>query len=406
MSIASRSAAGSAPPRNPIAEVAQSRSFVFTPDTQNAPNQKAESNRSICRRWGFSLGAVRAGFDLVAAVDLDPHAAESHHQNFPTTAHGRRNILNLQGDDLRDLAGMNSERLTGLIGGPPCQGFSTMGKMRKNDARNKLFYHFFRLVSESNPLFFVCENVPGILDEKYDVLRSESLSLIKKKYHVLNPFELSASDFGAPTERSRVLFVGWAKDSGLDFSSDDFSVRGRAKITVRMAFEGLPRSIRKTWQTEKSSWREVQISDSTFLKRINRLNNFTGDKIARERFTDRNEVSGFFGTDHTPEVVERFSKVKPGKMDSISKFPRLKWDALCPTLRAGTAADRGSYQAARPIHPSQDRVITPREAARLQGFPDWFQFHPTKWHSFRQIGNSVSPILGEAVLKNIEHKLL
>ncbi|MFX7922723.1 DNA cytosine methyltransferase, partial [Acinetobacter baumannii] len=71
----------------------------------------------------------------------------------------------------------------------------------------------------------------------------------------------------------------------------------------------------------------------------------------------------------------------------------MKLDKLgfCPTLRAGTGPERGSYQAVRPIHPTSPRVITPREASRLQGFPDWFQFHPTKWHSFRQIGNSVSP---------------
>src|SRR5262249_15802093 len=111
------------------------------------------------------------------------------------------------------------------------------------------------------------------------------------------------------------------------------------------------------------------------------------------------EVSGFFGTKHTAEVIRRFSQVKPGTMDKISKFPRLEWDSLCPTLRAGTAPDRGSYQAARPIHPDRDRVITPREGARLQGFPDWFLFHPTKWHSFQQIGNSVSPLVAESVLE-------
>jgi len=92
-------------------------------------------------------------------------------------------------------------------------------------------------------------------------------------------------------------------------------------------------------------------------------------------------------------------------MDKVSKFPRLSWDGLCPTLRAGTDSSRGSYQAVRPIHPDKNRVITPREAARLQGFPDWFQFSPTKWHSFRQIGNSVSPFVAEAVLDVIRCKL-
>jgi len=87
------------------------------------------------------------------------------------------------------------------------------------------------------------------------------------------------------------------------------------------------------------------------------------------------------------------------------------WPALnllngfCPTLRAGTGPEKGSYQAVRPLHPTENRVITPREAARLQGFPDWFQFSPTKWHSFRQIGNSVSPILSERIFAVIRKAL-
>lgn len=349
---------------------------------------------------GFSLGAVRAGFDLAAAVDLDTHAAEMHKKNFSKALHARRNVLRLSGAELRDLARLNGDRPAGLIGGPPCQGFSTMGKMRKNDARNKLFFHFFRLVSELQPLFFVCENVPGILDEKYGTLRQESLKLVARKYYVLDPFELCAGDFGAATERSRVFFVGWAKDAGINLSAEDFKPpQRREKSTVRAAFAGLPRRIDPAWQTEESSWRRVDLRDSGFATTINRLlAGSAGDESALTRFEERSEVSGFFGTKHTPDVVARFAEVEPGKTEPISKYPRLQWDALCPTLRAGTDKNRGSYQAARPIHPSQDRVITPREAARLQGFPDWFLFHPTKWHSFRQIGNSVSPLVSARVL--------
>jgi DNA (cytosine-5)-methyltransferase 1 len=356
---------------------------------------------------GFSLGAVRAGFGLAAAIDLDPHAVETHQKNFPNTPHARRNVLGLKGEYLRELANLNGHRLTGLIGGPPCQGFSTMGKMRKNDARNKLFFHFFRLVSELNPLFFVCENVPGILDDKYETLREESFKLVTKRYQMLDPFELSAGDFGAATERSRVFFVGCAKDSGISVSPDHFMPPLCRKIaTVRSAFAGLPRRIDPNWQTEESGWRRVHLTGSDFADAINVLvPGVVGDRKALERLAESSEVSGFLGTIHTSQVVARFAAVRPGKADSISKFPRLQWDALCPTLRAGTGKDRGSYQAARPIHPSQDRVITPREAARLQGFPDWFLFHPTKWHSFRQIGNSVSPLLSRSVLSVFMHQI-
>jgi DNA (cytosine-5)-methyltransferase 1 len=110
-------------------------------------------------------------------------------------------------------------------------------------------------------------------------------------------------------------------------------------------------------------------------------------------------------TKHHADVVKRFSDLKQGGFDPVGKYPRLAWGGLCPTLRAGPGADKGSHQAIRPIHPDEDRVITVREAARLQGFPDEHRFHPTIWHSFRQIGNSVSPIIARAILSVVRQKL-
>ena len=100
-------------------------------------------------------------------------------------------------------------------------------------------------------------------------------------------------------------------------------------------------------------------------------------------------------------VIRRFEDTGAGSTERVSRYPRLDWDSQCATLRAGTGPERGSFQAARPIHPVEPRVITIREAARLQGFPDWFVFHPTIWHSFRMIGNSVSPIVSHALLRVI-----
>ena len=94
-----------------------------------------------------------------------------------------------------------------------------------------------------------------------------------------------------------------------------------------------------------------------------------------------------------------------GQQDKISKSVKLNPEGFCPTLRAGTGPEKGSFQAVRPIHFKYSRVITPREAARLQGFPDWYKLPETIWHSFRQLGNSVSPIVAERVLNAIYQKL-
>ncbi|WP_442852267.1 DNA cytosine methyltransferase [Roseobacter sp. CCS2] len=112
-------------------------------------------------------------------------------------------------------------------------------------------------------------------------------------------------------------------------------------------------------------------------------------------------MTGFQGTTHSEDVQARFGSVIQGGVDAKSRYPRLAWDRPAPTLRAGTGSDRGSFQAARPIHPDEARVISIREAARIQGFPDWFDFHRTKWHSHRMIGNSVCPIVSHAIFSRI-----
>ena len=130
--------------------------------------------------------------------------------------------------------------------------------------------------------------------------------------------------------------------------------------------------------------------------------------LKRSSFTNiqfQDEVNGFLPTVHTDKVAQRYANLAYGQKDEISKSTRLNPDGFCPTLRAGTGPEKGSYQAVRPIHYKEARVIMPREAARLQGFPDWFCLPDTIWHSFRQIGNSVSPIVAEQVLSVIFQKL-
>lgn len=352
---------------------------------------------------GLSLGAAHAGFELAAAVDSDPIALAQHNVNFPQSAHMERDIHSLKGRDLLQQCGVKKGDLQGLIGGPPCQGFSVMGKRSPQDPRNLLFSDFFRLVNETRPAFFLAENVPGLLLPRNASILESALSLLPKSYHVLTPIRVRASDYGAPTTRTRVFIVGYDPNKIGAMTADMFSPLTAIKhTTVGPALSGLP-STRSTWQSEAQSWRAVGIvGDSHYGTRIQGPPPpGVGDPSALARFREKRLVSGFLGTVHTLETVRRFERLSPGDVDPISGARRLHRNDYCPTLRAGTGPDRGSYQAVRPIHPSSPRVISPREAARLQGFPDWFVFHPTKWHAFRQIGNSVSPIVSEALLRRI-----
>ena len=119
-----------------------------------------------------------------------------------------------------------------------------------------------------------------------------------------------------------------------------------------------------------------------------------------------NLVYGHIGSRHTEKSIDRFQATKPGAIEKTSRFFKLAAGGQCNTLRAGTASDKGAYTAPRPIHYAVPRCITVREAARLHTFPDWFRFHNTIWHGFREIGNAVIPLLskslGSQIIKAME----
>jgi DNA (cytosine-5)-methyltransferase 1 len=347
---------------------------------------------------GLSLGAARAGFRVAGAVELDERATLAHQVNFPKVKHLSRNVAEITGEELLRHVGLR--RLDGLIGGPPCQGFSSMGHGVVLDPRNDLVRQFCRLVSEMSPAFYLFENVPGVLQPKYGGTLHRALSLIPPHYVQLDPFKINAKDCGAPTDRTRVFFVGFDPSRIGGLEAEDFSPRGKVSVRVGEALVGLP-PIRACWSTREESLRQLRAMPAgDFGKKVSgSIPAGVGDKGAIQKCRDHGLVSGCSGTFHTDESIRRFRVLAEGEVDRVSKLRRLDRRGYCPTLRAGTGPDRGSFQSVRPIHPTSHRVITPREGARLQGFPDWFQFDYTKWHAFRQIGNSVSPMVSEHLLR-------
>ena len=359
---------------------------------------------------GLSLGAERAGFCVSCAVEVDKHALSTHSLNFPSTMHLPCDIASLTGFDILNNTGMSEGQIDGIIGGPPCQGFSTIGQQSPSDSRSQLFISFFRLVGELKPKFFLAENVPGILHEQHKSIRDQAFSLLAGEYEALPPFIVRANEYGAATSRTRIFFLGYHKKKFTgSFSSGDFSpvIKSPEKmVRVKKALTGLPIHLPASTTCHLSE--RIPVIDDTdlFSTRIHGfIPNGVGDPTTIEAYAARHLVSGCLPTRHSVEVIKRFEKLEYGKSDPISKSPKLDPDGFCPTLRAGTGPDKGSFQAVRPIHYAAPRVITPREAARLQGFPDWFAFPTTKWHSFRQIGNSVSPIVAEELLSVIYQKM-
>lgn len=355
---------------------------------------------------GFSLGAELAGFRSLVAIDIEPILQSGFKKNFPNTKVLQADVSKIRKEDWSQLLGRT--RPDGIIGGPPCQGFSRIGKRSKEDPRNTLINHFYRHVEELEPKFFIMENVEGLLDECNRPVLEHAIERVSARYTIIGPIVVNAADYGAATNRKRVIVVGYDAQECDPFGFEHLRPTQGRTATVQDAISDLPSPIRQAKDSNNFGWAaypENFTALSAYATALRELPpNGLGWTVAIEKLRER-LVSGLFETIHSDEVATRYMKTLCGKADKISKSYKLAWSGLCPTLRAGTGAEKGSFQAVRPLHPEQGRVITVREAARMQAFPDWFVFHPTKWHSFRMIGNSVSPSVSFGLLSRIHEKL-
>ncbi len=353
---------------------------------------------------GFGLGGELAGFHSELAVDIAPELQSAYKLNFQNTKVVLSDVSKMEQSAWKCL--LANKPVDGIIGGPPCQGFSRIGKNDTNDPRRSLVYHFFRTVNILRPKFFVMENVEGLLDEKNIAGLQAAIDSLHSAYTVLSPIVVDASDYGAPTKRKRVVVVGYdpAKMNPID-KNDILSNRNR-RVSVRQAISDVSNTIKYVKRKDDFGWSRYAVGNmSQYAKEMRQPPPKGLGSVLAIKMNNRKLVSGSFETIHSEAVLARFIDTPQGRVEPVSRYPRLSWNGLCPTLRAGTGSDRGSFQAVRPIHPSEPRVITVREAARLQGFPDWFVFHQTKHHSFRMIGNSVSPIVAKEILTKIKKRL-
>lgn len=357
----------------------------------------------FCGCGGFSLGAELAGFHSLVAIDIDPVLQSGYKRNFPNTRAIEADVGQILRPDWRQLIG--NVRPDGIIGGPPCQGFSRIGKRSKDDPRNSLIHHFYRHVDELHPKFFVMENVEGLLDEdSRDVLMS-AIDRVSGRYTIVGPLVVNAAHFGAATNRRRVIVVGYDSDDCDALTVEQLHPAPGCLATVQDAIFDLPAPIEEAGLRDDFGWAKYpSASDKRLSAYAQALRDMPPQGLGwaeAVRLHKEGFVSGVHETRHTAKVALRYASIEGGKSDPISKSYRLRWNGQCPTLRAGTGSEKGAFQAVRPIHPTEGRVITVREAARMQAFPDWFVFHPTKWHSFRMIGNSVSPSVSFGLLSKI-----
>ena len=345
---------------------------------------------------GLSLGFEQAGFDVVAAVEIDPVHACIHKFNFPHCAVIPHSVRDISGRDIRKAAGLGkTDRIDVVAGGAPCQGFSIIGNRALDDPRNSLVKEFIRLVEELQPTYFLFENVRGLTTKRHIGFLQEAISAFERAgYSVRHPWKiLNAKDYGVPQSRERLFLLGAKQERNPPCYPENV----QSAVTCSEALNDLP---------DAEQFEQLLFCDEVFASYTQeavgysatmRCSNAESWQYGYRRKWNSQKITSSRRTLHTATSRQRFARTPPGTREPISHFFKLAPDGISTTLRAGTDSARGSFTSPRPIHYKYARCVTVREMARLHGFPDWFRFQETKWHGARQIGNSVPPPLGRAI---------
>lgn len=361
---------------------------------------------------GLSLGFEQAGFDVKAAVEIDPVHCAAHKFNFPHTAVLPRSVEGLTGDEIRHAAGIGHQRVDCVFGGAPCQGFSLIGHRVLDDPRNRLVLDFVRIVGELDAETFVFENVKGLTVGKHKRFLEEIVQAFDVAgYECRLPWKvLNAGHYGTPQSRERLILMGAKKGRALPhYPEATTNIAGKKKCfpslpfgpTSQDALDDLPDAEGFATLMSSDAVTTTRFGEpSLYASQLRCLNN-SAWHYGHPRDWNPTVLTSSARTEHTDISRRRFAETEPGTIEPISRLFRLPADGVSNTLRAGTDGARGAFTSPRPIHYRFARCITVREMARLHGFPDWFRFNVTKWHGARQIGNAVPPPLARAVAAQI-----
>ncbi|MEI7898729.1 MAG: DNA cytosine methyltransferase [bacterium] len=375
----------------------------------------------FCGCGGFTLGMQRAGFDCLAAIDFNAQAVATLKENLPDVGQALElDLTKYNPDELAKLIG--TDHVDVIVGGPPCQGFSTArqrdgsnhGERLKADPRRKLYREYLRFVDYFQPRIFVIENVLGIRTaaggEYFTRVQKEARELGqvagKPGYRVHSQIE-DAWELGVPQKRRRQLIIGVRADLHGYFPTDLKPVpRAIPKTNLGAAICDLPALHAGQGQDESEydlERREKNIgvvgdTAKNYLFKVLEVKNSKGlcNHVARPH-SDR-DLRDFAllreGENSATAMRDRGVEFEfPYDRGSFKdRYTRQSRSQPCSTIVAHLSKDGLMF-----IHPTQKRSLTPREAARIQSFPDWFRFPKARTHSFRLIGNAVPPLIGEAI---------
>lgn len=383
---------------------------------------------------GLSEGFYKQDFEALSHVEIDHYACETLKTRMRYYNYGDVDDSVLEIDITRDdiiskiEASIKGKNVDLIIGGPPCQSFSSLGRAKDanamaDDPRNFLFESYVKILNHFNPKLFVFENVTGLLSAKLNgrhivktIMKElgQNYNLIKEpKAMVLN-----SADYGVPQIRKRVIIIGVRKDinlspndvyNGIKQTHYDTDVHNDTEkelkkyVTVKDAIGDMP-SIKPGGGSDVIEFKPKE--NNEFLDNIKSKNEFIlRDHVARTH--NENDIQRFKLMSKNKWSYEELLRNRPDLNHSKQRvfnnsYAVQWWDLPSKTIIAHLYKDGNQF-----IHPDykQGRTITPREAARLQSFPDDFVFEGSKTQQYKQIGNAVPPLFAEAIAKSIKEKL-
>jgi DNA (cytosine-5)-methyltransferase 1 len=366
---------------------------------------------------GLSCGLKQSGFDALFANELVPQYADTYKRNHQQTEVVVGDIRKVCETDLKKHLAVKEGEIDLVAGGPPCQGFSINAPIRTlDDERNHLFKDFLRVVSSIKPKAVLIENVPGIVSlGKGTVVQQIYKELESLGYKVKHKI-LFAGHYGVPQMRFRTVFIGIKNYEGeILFPEPEFDAKAvanftgakelcistpplfyqhlRPQVTVWDALSDLPDLINgqvispETYLTKPTNDYQKYLRTNSRSLTAHYCAKVAAINLERLKFIPQGGSWRDIPFDLLPAGLQRARR-----SDHTKRYGRLHPGALCSTVLTKCDPHWGSF-----FHPTQDRVVSVREAARIQSFPDHYAFTGSITQQYEQIGNAVPPLLGKAI---------